>query len=134
MKTYTFKCSIDGKYKKDKLIKDLTKALTYYDEFTLGKNMLNQTIKVNGNKISIKVNLEFDKTESILKTAFKKVIKKLNADKSYNILIDVTKKKSNKNKKSNKKPKSVVKYGSFDVKKKKSKKSSKKGFLSNFLF
>ena len=134
MKTYTFKCSIDGKYNKDKLKKDLNNALTYYNEFTLGKNIISQTINVNGNKISIKVNLEFDKKESILKTAFKKVIKKLNADKSYNILINGEKKKSIKKKNSNNKSKSVVKYGSFDVKKKKSKKSSKKGFLSNFLF
>ena len=95
MKTYTFKCSIDGKYNNDKLKKELTYALKYYDEWNLGKNLLSQTVNVNNNNnITIKVNLEDDKTEVVLQRTFKKIIKILNDKKSYS--IEINKKNSTK--------------------------------------
>ena len=91
---YTFKCSIEGRYNNDKLKKDLTYALKYYDEWDLGKNLLSQTVNVNNNNnITIKVNLEDDKTEVVLHRTFKKIIKILNDKKNYSIKIINKKKK-----------------------------------------
>jgi len=89
MKSYTYKMNVSNiktKTKKTQLIRDIYYGVQYYDEWVLGKNLIDfkkKNIHLKQDNLSIQVNLYEHRNEKEIKRAFNRIIKILKNNKGY---------------------------------------------------